>query len=174
MFQFSISIILPGYQSGSLPIRTFEIPQTLALALSVVKIFFGVWLAVKGLSLVKVCREYCCYVQMSLGLYKHKCRRKPLICVEQVSSNGFIINSCSSSSFTSSLLVSNVLSSSCMTIVLSSPLSSICKLQPIINMCLWIYCFGFFSLLCSFLSGKVGCCWSSFICWYWLLFAYGW
>ena len=49
MFQFSISIILPGYQSGSLPIRTFEIPQTLALALSVVKIFFGVWLAVKGL-----------------------------------------------------------------------------------------------------------------------------
>ena len=80
--------------------------------------------------------------------------------------NGIIINSWSSSSFTSSLLVSNVLSSSCMTIVSSSSLSSICKLQTIINMCLWIYCFGFFSFLCSFLSGIVGCCWSCFIWWY--------
>ena len=78
-------------------------------------------------TLVQVCREYCCHVLTRLGLYKHECRRKPLICFEQVSSNEFIINSWSSSSFTSSLLVSIALSSSCMTIVSCSSLSSICK-----------------------------------------------
>ena len=71
---------------------------------------------------VQVCRESCCHAQMSLYLYKHECRRKPLICFEQVSLNGIIINSCSSSSsFTSAS------SSSSMTIVSSSSLSSICK-----------------------------------------------
>ena len=42
---------------------------------------------------VQVCRESCCHAQMSLYLYKHECRRKPLICFEQVSLNGIIINS---------------------------------------------------------------------------------
>ena len=44
-------------------------------------------------TLVQVCRECCCHAQMSLYLYKHECCRKPLICFEQVSLNGIIINS---------------------------------------------------------------------------------